>query len=73
MFLSYPINSTDPCLTSEFKCDNGHCIDEQLTFDTGSDLYDNCGDGSDTNWGMYKQWFYQVSILHDISICIVWL
>ncbi|ESO90250.1 hypothetical protein LOTGIDRAFT_164173 [Lottia gigantea] len=31
------------CNTSEFKCDNGHCIDKSLQCNG----YDNCGDNSD--------------------------
>ncbi|XP_071785650.1 low-density lipoprotein receptor-related protein 12-like [Asterias amurensis] len=41
--IAYTAFSSGTCRSSEFECDNGRCIDQDLTYNS----YDNCGDSSD--------------------------
>ncbi|XP_072051829.1 uncharacterized protein [Amphiura filiformis] len=51
-FIATSFSTAATCASDEFRCDNGRCISETLTYDTYSDWEDNCGDGSDNDlWG----------------------
>ncbi|XP_071839703.1 MAM and LDL-receptor class A domain-containing protein 2-like [Apostichopus japonicus] len=56
-----PNPSTTSCFTSQFRCDNGVCIDKEYL----CDMADNCGDASDENTAYCSSQGYNLCTFED--------